>query len=226
MDRLMTSTFQSWLQHFKPQLPSVRWSEIARSSVGAGLGICLTSLICFYLTDQASPGHLWLIAPMGASALLIFAAPASPMAQPWPVLAGNTLSALSAWAVLFVLPPTPLSAGVAVGVAMLSMFLTRSLHPPGAATALLMVLSHTTALDFVLFPVAINALTLILLGMMFNNLTGKSYPHLPQHRALSHETLKRDLEQVLATHNEVLDISLEDLEVIFEEVSALHSSTS
>jgi CBS domain-containing membrane protein len=160
---------------------------------------------------------------MGASACLIFAAPASPMAQPWPAFAGNTLSALSACCVLWLLPTNPASAGLAVALSLLVMFYTRSLHPPGAATALLAVLTGAHQFDFVLYPVAINSIALITVGLIYNHLTGKSYPHQPVHRTLTQETLRHDLEQVLASHHEVVDISVEDLEIIFEEVRALHT---
>ncbi|MFO1253495.1 MAG: HPP family protein [Inhella sp.] len=64
--------------------------ERARAALGALLGLLATALITAWL----APASPWLVAPLGASAVLVFAVPASPLAQPWAVLGGNGLSAL------------------------------------------------------------------------------------------------------------------------------------
>ena len=111
----------------------------------------------------------------------------------------------------------------AVALAIGVMFATRSLHPPGAATALLMVLSPLLHPLGALVLVFVNALVLVLVGMLYNRLTGKSYPHHPE--LVSEHTLRHELELVLKKHNEVIDISLEDLEALIEEASALKRSS-
>jgi len=197
----------------------VSWQERIRSAVGAGLGIGMTGLSGWWLSGYLAEGLPWLVAPMGASALLVFTLSSSPLAQPWAVLGGNTLSALVGLLCVHYLGVSVLGMALAVAFAILVMFTTRSLHPPGAATALLMVLSPLLHPLGALALVFCNALVLVLVGMLYNRLTGKSYPHHAE--PVSEHTLRHELELVLKKHNEVVDISLEDLEAIIEEASAL-----
>ena len=197
----------------------VSWQERIRSAIGAGLGIGLTGLAGWWLSGYLTEGLPWLVAPMGASALLVFTLSSSPLAQPWAVLAGNTLSALVGLLCVHYLGASVLAMALAVTLAIVVMFATRSLHPPGAATALLMVLSPLLQPWGALALVFCNALVLVLVGMLYNRLTGKSYPHRAE--LVSEHTLRHELELVLKKHNEVVDISLEDLEVLIEEASAL-----
>lgn len=74
----------------------------------------------------------WLIAPMGASAVLLFAAPASPLAQPWSILVGNGVSALMGVLSASLVADPAQAAALAVMLAIAAMLLTRSLHPPAA----------------------------------------------------------------------------------------------
>jgi CBS domain-containing membrane protein len=197
----------------------VSWQERIRSAIGAGLGIGMTGLTGWWLSGYWPEGLPWLVAPMGASALLVFTLSSSPLAQPWAVLAGNTLSALVGLLCAHYLGVSILGMALAVALAIVAMFATHSLHPPGAATALLMVLSPLLHPWGALALVFCNALVLVLVGMVYNRLTGKSYPH---HADLvSQHTLRHELELVLKKHNEVVDISLDDLEVLIEEAVAL-----
>ena len=113
--------------------------------LGAGLGIGLTGWLS-HLLNLPSP-LTWIVAPMGASAVLVFGVPASPLAQPWAVVGGNTLSALVAVTCMHIAGPVNLAAAAAVALAIAVMFATRSLHPPGGATALLIVLSGADAVS-------------------------------------------------------------------------------
>ncbi len=81
-----------------------------------------------------------LVAPMGASAVLLFAVPASPLAQPWSIIGGNTISALIGVIVAHFVHEPALATGIAVALAIAAMSFTRCLHPPGGAAALTAVL--------------------------------------------------------------------------------------
>src|SRR5690606_419609 len=81
-----------------------------------------------------------IVAPIGASAVLLFAVPASPLAQPWSIVGGNTISALVGVTVVTFVKEPVLAIGLAVSLAILAMSLTRSLHPPGGAAALTAVI--------------------------------------------------------------------------------------
>jgi CBS domain-containing membrane protein len=121
----------------------------------------------------------WLMASLGASALLVFALPGSPMAQPWAVIAGNTLSALvGITATNFISEPL-LAMPIAAALSILGMFILRCLHPPAAAVALITVLGHVLHYRYALFPVMIDSVLLVLAGAIYSNMTGKSYPNRP-----------------------------------------------
>ncbi len=157
-------------------------SELARGGIGALLGIAVAGACA-----RAVPGGPdllpFIVAPMGACAVLLFAVPASPLAQPWPVLGGNTISTAvglgAHWLVDDVLVAAALGVGAAIGV----MMLLGCLHPPGGACALLAATATPAIAEqgplFVLAPVAVNALALLLVAIVVNNLTGRRYPHRP-----------------------------------------------
>ena len=89
--------------------------ERLRVALGAGLGILLTAVLCRWLAPAADPAWPWLMAPLGASAVLVFGVPASPLAQPWAVVAGNTPSALVGIACARRIAPLVLAAALAMG---------------------------------------------------------------------------------------------------------------
>ena len=86
-------TWTFWLISFLPTEISISYAERLRSCIGAALGILLTGLLSALALGPAAATP-WLIAPMGASAVLLFAVPASPLAQPWSITGGNLVAAL------------------------------------------------------------------------------------------------------------------------------------
>jgi CBS domain-containing membrane protein len=223
----MAARWAERLRAFRPAPVSANWRERLRVVVGATLGILLTGLLCSSFgvtlgggmagTTDAWP---WLVAPMGASAVLVFAVPSSPMAQPWAVVAGNTLSALVGVACVRWLGNPQVAAALAVGLAIGLMFALRCLHPPGGASALLVALAGVTDPAFALYPVMVNSLLLAAVGMAYNNATRRRYPHMqlppeaPAARDDEAAAVDADLDAVLARHNRVLDISREDLKTL------------
>lgn len=168
---------------FGPAMARPRTLEALRAGLGAGLALALSGLLLLAVPD-ASASHgvsgFLLIAPLGASAFLLFAVPNSPLAQPWSALAGNTVSALVAvTAVLSGLPEIP-AIGVAIGGSVLAMALLRAMHPPGAAVALATVLGapmvHELGYCFVLTPVLLDTALLVVMAIAWNRLTGRKYP--------------------------------------------------
>jgi CBS domain-containing membrane protein len=190
-----------------------RW----RAFMGAAFGILITALVSRYLVDTSLPAT-WLVAPMGASAVLVFAAPASPMAQPWSVLGGHLISALVGITCASTLSDPVWAGSVSVGVAIALMFSLRCLHPPGGATALLAVILHATSYRFALFPVLVNSLLLVSAGVVYNNLTGRAYPHAqrspppPAPAVPVARFTTADMDAALAHYNQVLDVSRDDLQ--------------
>lgn len=207
-----TQPLRQWLRAFWPAPVPADARERWRVVVGATLGILLTGLLA--RETGASP---WLIAPMGATAVLVFAVPTSPMAQPWPVVAGNALSALVGVACVHALGSGPAPAALAVGLAIGLMLALRCLHPPGGATALMVTLAAVKSPLFALSPVLLNAGLMVLGGMAYNTLTRRPYPHA---QAPSHAPDDEDavLDAVLARYNQVLDIGREDLKALLHDV--------
>jgi CBS domain-containing membrane protein len=120
---------------FVPILAGATLRDRLLACLGALVGIALTSFVCATVLHGWAPLPL-LVAPIGASAVLVFAVPASPLAQPWSVLGGNVVSALvGVIAAMFISTPW-LAVGIAVAGAILAMSLLRCLHPPGGAAAL------------------------------------------------------------------------------------------
>lgn len=166
----------------------------------------------------------WLLAPVGASAVLIFAVPASPLAQPWPVIGGNAVSAAVGLALGHILGVPLLSAALGLGIAMIVMGLARCLHPPGGACAVLYALgaSGPEAWGFPhLLTIMVNVTALAAAGWIYNNATGHSWPHRPQYvprgqfTGVHSSEVHRALTSVLAEWDEIIDADIHDLDAIF-----------
>jgi CBS domain-containing membrane protein len=158
----------------------------------------------------------WMVASLGSSAVLVFGMPSSPLAQPWPVLAGSALSFLIGEACAAMVPEVVLACGLAVGLAVGAMLALRCLHPPGGALALFGVLNPHENLQVALFPVLLNVAVLVLVGIAYNQLTGRSYPHAQARKSAppggTGAFTSADLDAALSHYNQVLDVSRADLE--------------
>ena len=217
----------SALRAFWPARQAIDAREKWRGSVGAALGMALVSIAAAYwLQGLPAADHrmlaLALVAPLGASAVLVFAVPSSPLAQPWSVVGGNTCSALIGIACYKWIPDATLAAAFAVGLAIAVMLALRCLHPPGGASALLMVLIGCDRFSYALSPVLIDSLLLVVAGLLYNNLTKRPWPHLPVVTAAPEGSrfTSGDLDAALARYNQVLDVSRDDLQALFEQAEA------
>ncbi|HSD36980.1 MAG TPA: HPP family protein [Rhodocyclaceae bacterium] len=203
--------------------------ERIRSAVGALLGILITGVVTHKLLGpQAS---LWLIAPMGASAVLLFAVPSSPLAQPWSIIGGNFVAAIVGVACWHALQDTLMAASAAIGIAIALMLVLRCLHPPSGAVALTAVLGgspiHDLGMGFVLNPVLLNSALLLGVAIAYNRFTGRNYPHRPMGMTAAQKRMRDtppeerlgftvgDLDNVLREYNQVIDIDRDDLQALF-----------
>ena len=205
---------------FRPILAGARLPERLIACLGATICIALTVVICAALPRTSSDFPI-IVAPLGASAVLVFAVPASPLAQPWPVIGGNIISALAGVLAFNFVPNTAVAAGVAVGLAILAMSLLRCLHPPGGAVALTAVIGssaiHSAGYSFAFAPVGINSVALVLLAILFHRAGARSYPHLAAAvpaAAASTGLHLADIDAALADMHESFDISREDLDAL------------
>jgi CBS domain-containing membrane protein len=213
----------AWLHSFLPPPLNAGRRERIYGCLGAGLGLLLTEWISHLALGGINP---WFIAPMGASAVLLFAVPFSPLAQPWSIVGGNLLSAIIGVSCAHYISSPALAASLAVALSIAAMFQLRCLHPPGGAVAITAVLGGpaitSLGYHFVVFPVAVNSLALLAMALLFNNLLQRRYPHRPQAQANPHHTVDplpseryrvspQDLKQALDNFGEELDISQDDL---------------
>jgi len=213
---------------FRPILAGGTLPDRLAACAGALVGIALTGVVTALLLHPQG-ALLMIVAPMGASAVLVFAVPASPLAQPWPVVGGNVISALVGIAAAHLVPVPALAAAVAVGGAILLMSLTRSLHPPGGAAALTAVIGGPAVAaagwSFALVPVGLNALILAACGLAFHRWSGHSYPHRPvpvaghAPAAFPGEPHPEDVDRALEDLGETFDVSREDLDLLFRRVA-------
>ncbi len=202
--------------------------DVARAALGALVGILVAGAVARLV--PGGPDLLpYIVAPMGASAVLLFAVPASPLAQPWPVLGGNVISTaigLAAhWLVDDVLAAAALGVGAAIGV----MMLLRCLHPPGGACALLAA-TATPVIDehglaFALTPVAVNTLALLVIAVAVNNATGRRYPHrapaaAPAGPAADLAIDTGDIEQAMRRLSQGLDVLPADVVALVRDAEA------
>ncbi|MHB0866424.1 MAG: HPP family protein [Thermoleophilia bacterium] len=160
--------------------PRVGLPEIFWSWLGAAIGIGL----CAWLSSQFfEPRDLSLfIGSFGASAVLVYAAIKSPLAQPRNLIGGHVISAfigVAAWQLLG--GTTWLAAATAVSLAIVAMLATGTVHPPGGATALIAVIGgqqvHNLGWLYPFVPVGAGALVLLAVALVVNNIpAGRSYP--------------------------------------------------
>lgn len=168
-----------WLTNFIPHPGAPEWRERVRRAGGALLGIAFTGIATHLLFGRAGDIPM-LVAPMGASAVLLFGASESPLAQPWSIVGGNLVSALVGVACAQWIADPVLSAAVAVALAISAMFLCRCVHPPSGAVALTAVLGgpavHALGFRFVAAPILFQSFALLSAALVFHALTGHRYP--------------------------------------------------
>ncbi|MGV7032050.1 HPP family protein [Methylobacterium symbioticum] len=222
---------------FRPILAGATLRERLIACLGALVGITLTGLICGLVFGQG-PHIPLIVAPMGASAVLLFAVPASPLAQPWSIIGGNTISAFMGVLAAHFIPNPVVAIGVGVSLAIAAMSLTRCLHPPGGAAALTALIGGPAVTSagflFPLFPVCVNSVILVALGVAFHRLSRRNYPHVPVPAPVNtHGTgdlpaplrvgfRPEDVDAALGELHETLDIDRADLDRLLRQVE-LHA---
>jgi CBS domain-containing membrane protein len=158
----------------------VDFKEHFWSFVGSFIGIGLIAL--FHGKVIQSNDSIFLIGSFGASSVLVYGAIHSPLAQPRNLVGGHLISALVGVTVYKLMPDIVwLTAPLAVSLSIIFMQITKTLHPPGGATALLAVIGSEKikALGFmyVLSPVLSGVLILLVVALIFNNVTSlRTYP--------------------------------------------------
>ncbi|MGQ3672210.1 HPP family protein [Xanthobacter sp. TB0136] len=211
-------SFLTRLRLFRPTLAGATLRNQSLACLGACIGIVLSAAVGGL--SALDPLHLmWIVPPMGASAVLLFVVPASPMAQPWPTIGGNVISAMIGVAFAHHMPLSALSAGLAVTCAIGAMSLLRCLHPPGGAAALVgLFAGASSSYVFPLVPVGLNAVVLVACAWLFHRLCGQNYPNRPVaapatgiDRDRPWTFSRKDMAAALEEVGEAFDIDADDL---------------
>jgi CBS domain-containing membrane protein len=204
--------------HLEPALPRSHGGEPLRAGLGAliGMSVCVGLAYLGALYGQTS---FYLVAPLGATAVLLFCVPNSPLAQPWSAVVGNISASLVALIAVWYIPG-PWLVGIAVGGAITAMMFLRALHPPGGAVALLTALNPGVAFEagpwFALVPLGLATVVLVLCATVYNRLTGRKYPfrlpkeepnEVPPRLGLSTDQLSELLER----YNQTTNLGVADL---------------
>lgn len=160
--------------------PGIGFAEIVWSWAGSAIGIGL----CGYLSSKFFELRdlTLLIGSFGASAVLVYGAVKSPFAQPRNLLGGHMISGIIGVACYRWCGETIwLAVALTVSIAVVAMLVTKTLHPPGGATALIAVIGgekiHQLGFLYPLIPVGLGALILLIVGLLVNNVSrNRRYP--------------------------------------------------
>ena len=165
--------------------PRISLGKIAWSWLGAFIGIYLVSTIgqLFHLELL---DNLFLVGSFGASAALIYGAPHAEFSQPRNLVGGHIISAVVGITLYKYLPlDITLLAALAVSLSIVMMHLTRTMHPPGGATALITVISsaeiHEMGYMFAIIPIGIGVLLMLVIALFINNLSSNPERHYPKY---------------------------------------------
>ena len=145
--------------------------ELMRTCIGTGLGIGGVA----FLANQT--GIPMIIAPFGASAVLLYSATSSPLAQPKNLILGHIISGFIAISCCNLLGNTLFSTVLAVTLAIVCMMFLDAVHPPGGATALLCMLQNTTSYTFLITPLIAGVLILLFAAVIASKIVPKANPY-------------------------------------------------
>lgn len=160
----------------------------ARGELGRTLMACTGIFVSLLVTDMvcralqlSSTALPVLLAPVGASAVLVFTAPSSPLSQPWPVIAGSTISAAFGIGTTRFMGDPAWAVAIAVSGAILVTSVLRCPHPPGGAAALLAVVGgqsiQAQGYWFAVIPIGLNAAILTGTAIVIHRIMGQTYPY-------------------------------------------------
>jgi len=207
------------------------------STLGGFFGIFGILMVSQWLLDPAV--SVLILPSMGASAVLLFAAPHASFSQPWNVLGGHAISAVIGVACWQWIPDYVVAASASVGLAIGAMYFARCIHPPGGATALAAVIGseklHHLGYAYEYAPILLNTVTILVVAIVFNGLfKWRRYPvhlHLKQsavesvgqgYEAINHE----DFVYALSHIDTFVDITEEDLLEIYKLATRRHVELS
>jgi len=214
----------------------IKHREELISTLGGFLGIFAIFMTSQWLLDPEI--SVMIVPSMGASAVLLFAAPHVPFSQPWNLIGGHAISAVIGVACWQWIPNYSVAASASVGLAIGAMYFARCIHPPGGATALAAVIGseklHHLGYTYEYAPILLNTITIFLVAFAFNAFfKWRRYPahlHLkqtaPKPQAKGYEPINHeDFVYALSHIDTFVDITEEDLLKIYKLATRRHVET-
>lgn len=212
------------------RLSAIPLTERLKVALAAFIALFIVTYTSLQLADTAST--IVLLASMGASSVLLFGLPNSPLARPWSFAAGHLISATVGLICSHLFTDLALMAAVTIGCVLFVMYIFECMHPPGGATALVPVIASTDSVlgyDFLLYPVALNVFVMLLVAIVLQKFwlkrglqpTAQKFDPVHLHKDAS--PLKRlglqpeDLLSALNSFDTVVDISEQDLERLYHQ---------
>jgi CBS domain-containing membrane protein len=182
----MKNYFDKFLgAHGHKSPPRRPWNEIGWSWLGSFLGIYAVYLLNSFL-NIAESDNLYMVGSFGASAVLIYGAPSADFSQPRNFVGGHLVSALSGVLIQQLLAgDVALAGALAVSLAVAGMHITRTLHPPGGATASIAVIGgagiHELGFGYIYSPVLVGALIMLVVALIVNNFSTNPHRNYPKY---------------------------------------------
>lgn len=217
------------------RLSAIPITERLKVALAGFIALFIVTMVSLQLADSTST--VVLLASMGASSVLLFGLPNSPLAKPWSFAAGHLISAVVGVICSHLFTDLALMAAVTIALVLFCMYIFECMHPPGGATALVPVIASSDQLlgyDFLLYPVALNVFVMLAVALLLQKFWLKrgwqkaSQQYDPVHLHHDQTPLKRlglqaeDLLLALNSFQTVVDISEQDLEQLFHQAQ-LHA---
>jgi CBS domain-containing membrane protein len=198
--------------------------EAWRSALGAWLGLGVTALVLYH----TAPNILWLVAPIGATTVLLFLMPHSPASAPWSIIGGYLTAAVSSAMAIYLIPYPPIRAATAVALCIWLMTRLNCAHPSAGAAALLLTLGSSQLNSqwlSLLGLLTANIATLLLTALVINRLIlRRRYPYHPTAPdpltspiALAELSISHaDLDKAIRSSDSFIDVQENELLAIYD----------
>ncbi len=221
-----------YLSRWLPEQNELSTKSILLSSFSALIAIAIVGLVSQYTLSGYNIAFI--ATSMGASAVLLFVVPTSPLAQPWSFVGGHLVSALVGVSCAKLIPDLTVAAAIAVGISIFAMNTLRCMHPPGGAAALLAVLGGDSiremGFQFLLSPILLNVSIMLTCAFIYWRLAGihrhqlttdgvsldKNWARTEEDWLVTNTPFSdENLNQAIAAMDTFIDISRQDLKEIF-----------
>lgn len=221
------SNIKRFIEHYLvADMPRLSLGEGIKSALGTAIGVGLVLSVTYVLSE-----HHWMIAAVGATAIILFLMPQSPMAQPWSVFGGYLLSGGIALVVTSITTNSILGICISVALIVALMIVLKCIHPPAGAIAIFVAMQETDGMNAsgeVMGGILLSAALILLIATITNKLLGRQYPQcLPVQPINVHKTrdevptirtgiTHHDLDYALKKHGTYVDVQEAELIDLYE----------